>query len=170
MALHTFYQSLARPFSSLKIYSVEPNPSTFARLAFCDRDKINFLDCAISDDNDELEFVDGAVSHVFAAADRRNRYHIPGKTTVVKSSRLDDLFSPCHSLVLKIDVEGMERRVLDGASGLLANGLIRVVYLDGFEDPSISDLLISHGFALFEGRSFAPNPVRMSYLLAIKHS
>ena len=156
-------------YPNLKIVSVEPNPSTFARLSSRAIDKIHFLNYAISDVNDELEFIDGAVSHVFAAADKLNSYHLPGQTTFITARCLDDLFQACHSLVLKIDVEGQERRVLDGASQLLSNGLIRVVYLDGYEDPSINDLLLSHGFALFEGRSLAPNPGRVFSLLAIKN-
>lgn len=156
-------------YPNLKIYSVEPNSSTFARLSSRGRDKIEFLNYAISDINDEIEFIDGAVSHVFAAADKRNSYHLLGKTTFVTARRLDDLFQSHHSLVLKIDVEGMERRVLDGASRLLSNDLIRVVYLDGYEDPSINNLLMSHGFALFDGRTLAPNPGRVFSLLAMKH-
>jgi FkbM family methyltransferase len=157
-------------YPNLKIVSVEPNPSTFARLSFRGRDEIEFMNYAISDIYGELEFVDGAVSHVFAAVDKRNSYHLPGQTTTVTARRLDDLFQSCHSLVLKIDVEGQERNVLDGASRLLSNGSIRVVYLDGYEDQSINDLLLSHGFALFEGRTLVPNPGRVFSLLAIKQS
>lgn len=160
---------LCNLYPNLKIVSIEPNPSTYARLSFRGIDKIEYLNYAMSDVDGKLEFIDGAVSHVFAAADKRNSYHLPGQTTVVTARRLDDLFKTCHSLVLKIDVEGQERRVLDGASQLLSNGLIRVIYLDGYEDPSINELLMRHGFALFEGRSLSPNPGRVFSLLAIKH-
>ena len=155
-------------YPNLKIVSVEPNPSTFARLSFRGSDRVKFLNFAISDIKGELNFIDGAVSHVFAAVDKRNSYHIQGQTSTVKAHTLDELFYSSSSLVLKIDVEGQERCVLDGASRLLSSGSVRVVYLDGYDDALINDMLVDYGFSLFEGRTLTPNPGRVFSLLAIK--
>jgi FkbM family methyltransferase len=166
---HSFSR-LINIYPNFRLISVEPHPSTFSRLSFRQAYGVAYLNSAISDVSEELLFVDGAVSHVFAALEKANTYHLPGQTSSVRAIRLDDLGLTSSSIVLKIDVEGLERRVLDGAAGLLSDGRIRIIYLDGYDDPGINDFLIGHGFQLYDGRSLRPVSTRVFSLLAIRHS
>lgn len=148
----------------------EANPDTFRRLSERKLDRVHFLNYAISDIQGELEFVEGAVSHVFTTIDKQNSYSISGETVKVQSRTLDSLIGTDNSIILKIDVEGQEINVLKGAEQLLASGAIRVVYLDGYEDASINDMLIQHGFNLHDGRTLKRVEGKVFSLLAIKRA
>lgn len=77
----------------------------------------------------------------------------PVDKVVVPTRRLDDLLA-AHGLepdVVKIDVEGAERLVLDGAPALLASGRPMTLLIDlhfGVDVPSLAALLQSYGFTL----------------------
>ncbi len=166
-----FTHSMARLtniYPQFRIVSIEAHPDTFSRLAFRRHDRVTFLNLALSDADGELEFIDGAVSHVFTAIENKNSYSIPGETRVVQAKRLDSLEIDSKSVVLKIDVEGQEMRVLKGAQRMLSDGTIRAVYLDGYEDASINKMLCEYGFELFEGRSLEPIDRQTFSLLALK--
>ena len=70
----------------------------------------------------------------------------------VEARRLDGLVTGVQApAVLKIDVEGHEARVLEGASGLLSRGSVRDIVFEehaGFPADS-TRLLQAHGFTLF---------------------
>jgi FkbM family methyltransferase len=166
-----FTHSMARLtglYPRFKIYSIEAHPNTYSRLSSREGNRVTYMNLAMSDTAGELEFIDGAVSHVFTAIDKQNSYNIPGETITVHSRRLDDLEFDSDSIVLKIDVEGQELRVLEGASGILTNGSVRAVYLDGYDDASINDLLIGYGFKLYDGRTLRPVVGKTFSLLALR--
>ena len=114
-----------------------------------------------------MEFVGGAVSHVFTSVDHANQYNIRSEQTTVPCRRLDEMGMIGDSLVLKIDVEGQEREVLDGAKKLFEEGRVKAVYLDGFKDATISDLLRGYGFILLDGHTLEPTDGRLFSLLAV---
>ncbi|MGE3776052.1 MAG: FkbM family methyltransferase [Pirellulaceae bacterium] len=159
---------LTQLYPRFKIVAIEAHPDTFSRLSSRKLDRVTYLNVAISDKAGDVDFVDGAVSHVFTSLDKMNSYSIPGRTYTVPGMRLDDLDMDSESIVLKIDVEGQESRVLDGASKLLANGSVRAVYLDGYDDPCLHDRLAGLGFELFEGRTLCPITCRTFSLLALR--
>jgi FkbM family methyltransferase len=166
-----FTHSMARLiniYPNFRIVSIEAHPDTFSRLASRQTDRVTFLNLAISDSDSELEFIDGAVSHVFTAIDKKSSYNIPGETRFIQSKRLDNLDLNSDSVVLKIDVEGQETRVLNGASRMLSNGTIRAVYLDGYDDEAIHEMLLDHGFQLYEGRTLLSVDKKTFSLLALK--
>ena len=154
-----FTHSMARLteiYQNFNIVAIEANPDTFSRLSTRKIDRVSYINVAMSDKCGEMEFIRGAVSHVFTSIDRQNSYNIPGETVSIQTRTLDDLDLGNKSIVLKIDVEGQESRVLRGASGLFEAGLIRAVYLDGYDDPLITKFLSDLGFKLFEGRTLRP--------------
>ncbi len=154
-----FTHSIARLtqiFPELRLVAIEAHPDTFARLSSKVVERVSYLNLAMSDKAGKMEFVDGAVSHVFTAVDKKNSYNIVGESIVVDAKPLDELDLGSDSIVLKVDVEGQESSVLRGASRLLSNGSIRAVYLDGYDDPSITEQLRDYGFLLFEGRTLKP--------------
>jgi FkbM family methyltransferase len=79
----------------------------------------------------------------------------------VKATTLDDLARSCgikHIELLKIDVEGYELKVLEGAKGLLANENVDVIYIEAGLNPdseqhtyyrSIEDALTPYGYKIF---------------------
>ena len=73
-----------------------------------------------------------------------------------------------NSLVLKIDVEGQEKQVLDGATDLFKSQRIKAVYLDGYKDNEVEVFLKNYGFILLDGKSLKPTTGGLFSLLAIR--
>lgn len=153
-------------------YAFEANPDTFVRLKESTRDlDIIIHQAAISDRSGELEFVSGAVSHVFAQAANRNDYHFKHQAPVrVPAQRLDDSGIEGDSLIIKIDVEGQELNVLEGATGLFDRDRVKAVYLDGYSDPAVNAFLVARGFSFFDGRTMRPTVPSFPNLLAVRGS
>lgn len=159
---------LTRMYKNFEVVAIEAHPDTYTRLAALKSDRVTYLNLAMSNKTEKLTFVDGAVSHVFTTIDKQNSYSIPGENLVVQGMRLDELVFRSNSLVIKIDVEGQEMKVLEGASKLLAAGRIKAIYLDGYEDGRINDLLLGYGFSLYEGKTLNPAVGKTFSLLALK--
>lgn len=155
-------------FPRLKIVAIEPHPDTFLRLAAQPSPWIKYVNAAAGDANGTITFVDGAVSHVFTSMENMTSYNIKSETAVVPTVRLDEIVAGDSPIVMKIDVEGHERKVLDGAIGLFEAGRVRVVYLDGYNDISIHGFLTDRGFKLLNGRTLESINRKVFSLLAIK--
>lgn len=55
---------------------------------------------------------------------------------------------------MKIDVEGQEFAVLNGAKLFFEQKRVKAVYLDGFKNErSVIDFLKGYGFSFFDGRT-----------------
>ena len=122
---------------------------------------------AVSDSDGELEFTEGAVSHVFTG--KPNAYSIAGAVVRVQSRRLDGVGLQGQRLMMKIDVEGFELEALNGASGLFDAGRIRAVYVDCYDDDAIRRFLLDRGFDLYDAVTFKPSE-KPQHLLAIRPS
>ena len=70
--------------------------------------------------------------------------------------------------MLKIDVEGHERKVLEGATRFFEEGRIKAVYVDGSKTPNLPDWLSAKGLRLLDGQSLASFSGGRS-LLAVKN-
>ena len=160
---------MKRVFTNTRFYAFEANPDTFSRLAQHAKDMgVIAHNVALSDRAGTLEFVGGAVSHVFTTVENMSSYSLRNERTSVPCVRLDQTDIAGDSMVLKIDVEGQERSVIDGASGFFKAGRIRAVYLDGYKDRSIEEFLKGEGFSLFEGRTLAPTEGGVFSLFALR--
>lgn len=137
---------------ALRFYAYEPHPDTFRRLARnAAAAGVVARNFAVSNMAGSLEFVDGAVSHVFTRVEQANAYNLPDQRLSIPSVRLDQETIEGNSLVIKVDVEGSEWGVLQGAVGLFAAGRVKAVYLDGYEDkPAIEAFLRKHGFTFWD--------------------
>ena len=75
--------------------------------------------------------------------DTNNRIALPNEKNVrmVRLERLDDVIAGSQPTMIKIDVEGGEESVLQGAKALLANPSLKVIELETvtFESASILD-------------------------------
>jgi hypothetical protein len=69
---------------------------------------------------------------------------------------------------MKIDVEGCEWEVLQGAMGLFQANRVRVLYLDDFKDARVTSFLDRYKFRFYNGRTLAPATNQTRHLLAIK--
>jgi len=164
-------------YSNVRMYAFEPNPDTFARLAKTVQGKdIKIFNLAVSDTEENLEFVEGAVSHVFTEKSHFNHYHYKKQLKnqnfiTIKSKRLDQFDIEGDEIILKIDVEGHELKVLNGAKSLFEQNRIKAVYLDGYNnDENVIGLLQNYGFRLLNGRNLKSFQKGDFSVLAIKHT
>jgi FkbM family methyltransferase len=152
---------------SVRFYAFEANPDTATRLArSVEAEEVVVAGIALSDRDGPLTFVHGSTSLTFGVAGSPGSQRLGSSSVQVEARRLDGLEIEGDSLVLKIDVEDHERQVLDGAAGLFEAGRVKAVYLDGYADPAIPQLLTDHGFLLFDARSLTSGP--SSTLLAVR--
>jgi FkbM family methyltransferase len=156
-------------YPSLKIYAFEPNRDTVRRLkANVEPLGVKVFSCALSDRNGTLEFVDGAVSNVFTTVENTSSYSIPHERTVCECRRLDELEIDGNSLVMKIDVEGQEWEVLQGALPYFRSNRVKALYLDDYKDARVRGFLDEYGFHYFNGRTLEPATQETRHLLAVR--
>jgi FkbM family methyltransferase len=147
------YTVLAAAVCGANALSVEPVPSTFKDL----RDNVRINDCeercrlanvALSDEEGELQFT--------ADLDAMNHVAQPGETTREIFScpvrRLDDLVGETAPNFMKLDVEGYESKVLDGAPRTLEKLQAIIIELNGggsrygVRDEEVASRLLRVGF------------------------
>jgi hypothetical protein len=123
---------------------------------------------ALSNAEGETEFVGGAVSHVFTTVTNSSAYSIDGERSTIRCARLDSYPLRGKRMVLKIDVEGQEIEVLEGARRFFEEGRVLAVYIDGYKSERVPEFLRAHGFELLEGRTLAPATSREFSLLGVR--
>jgi FkbM family methyltransferase len=156
------YTVLAASIPGVRCAAFEPAPETFARLTenirvndFGSRVQANQL--AAGAEDGEIVFTKGldSVNHVVGPDDN------PRDGIAVAVRRLDTVLRSENPVVMKIDVEGYEMRVLQGAEALLKNDALIAVILEmngsgahyGIDEKEIDKLMVDHGFA---ARSYDP--------------
>jgi FkbM family methyltransferase len=155
-------------YPGLRVYAFEPNRDTARRLrANAEPLGVEVFNLALSDHNGTLEFVDGAVSNVFTTVENASSYSILKERSVCECRRLEDLPIRGHSLVMKIDAEGQELEVLEGALAYFQSGRVKAVYLDGYKDAKSRDFLAEYGFRHFNGRTLEWATADTRHLLAL---
>jgi FkbM family methyltransferase len=113
------------------VLALEPGPSTFTKLAETCRmlglRNVTMLQAAAGKtDGSGVLVTDPDAPDVHQhLADARA--HTPANSIVVDTRRLDDLVDPSSVTLLKIDVEGHEVDVLEGAPRILANGKAHLI-------------------------------------------
>lgn len=159
--------AVSQIYPNFSVVAFEAHPSTYKRLA-SNAAELGFeAHCfALSNSDGELTFVEGAVSHVTTEVDMANAYSIPERTITVPCRRLDS-FDLSGQLVLKIDVEGQELKVLEGATALFDAGRVDVVYVDGYGDPALWNYLENYGFRFFDSFTLKPATKDTFHLLSL---
>ena len=156
-------------YPSLTIYAFEPNRDTAGRLqANVEPLGVKVFNLALSHRDGALEFVDGAVSNVFTTVENASAYSISRERTVCECRRLDDLEIGNDSLVMKIDVEGQEWEVLQGALSYFRSNRVKALYLDDYKDVRVRGFLDEYGFQFFNGRTFEPATQETRHLLTVR--
>lgn len=81
----------------------------------------------------------------------KNEHDQNSKIVSIKTRRLDDmigdLVSEFDAIVCKIDVEGVEQEVLEGATGILQTGKEIYIMVEDFIDPKIISYLENSGWS-----------------------
>ena len=154
---------------NIQFYAYEANPKTYQRLKQnCLSLPIKVKNIAISNDSNELTFVEGAVSHVFTNIENKSEYSFSDKKVTVPCTSLDKQSIKGDSIILKIDVEGQEMEVLQGAEMLFGNKRIKAVFIDGFSDKSLPSFIGNFGFELLNAKTLLPYDGYSQQILAIK--
>lgn len=73
-----------------------------------------------------------------------------GETYKVECSTLDKDFYNKNINFLKVDVQGAEANVLKGASKLLENNLIDIIYLEWSGEKEVIDILNNYNYTIFD--------------------
>lgn len=164
-------QEALKAFPDAYIYSFEPHPVTFERLArgVIDR-RVRAFRLALSDDEGEVPFFEYAVAgggtHINSLAPNSSfprHFGAPAPKEITASSATIDHFCREQGIgfidVLKMDIEGAELAALRGADQMLRGDRIRFVYFEytsaapvegisGGAFTPIAEYLASFGFAL----------------------
>lgn len=165
-----FFNQLRVLKKNVDIFAFEANPDTFSRLQINALNyNFNALNLAISKNSEKLKFISGAVSHVFTTIDNKSTYNINDKIVEVNAGRLDDQNITGKSMIIKIDVEGQEFEVLEGAKNLFDESKIKAVFIDGFNDPQILSFLNYYEFKILNAQSLQLTPQVGGQLLALKN-
>lgn len=149
------YSILASGVAGAKSLAFEPIPSTFSRLKRNInynnlQDKAELFNLGVGDKEETLVFSDSldAINHVITDG------NYSGPVTNIPVSSLDKLMTNQTPNLLKIDVEGFEANVINGASETLKQPDLRVIIMEtnGLSDQYefgqnyIHNKLLSLGF------------------------
>ncbi len=150
------YSILASGVSKANSYSFEPIPSTFNHLLRNVnynnlQKKITLYNNGVGDKEELLHFTNklDAVNHVVG------NHELDSIT--VKVNTLDNFLNNVTPHFLKIDVEGFEAHVINGANKILSNPALSVILIEtngltnsyNFSDSYLHDKLTSYGFTTF---------------------
>lgn len=148
------YTILAASVKRCRVHSFEPVPETFQRLL--DQIKINRIEdlvdarnCGLGASSDILEF-----TNAFDCTNKVNTDPINKDVTKVPVIALDDEYNPECNSIIKIDVEGFEKFVIDGGSKFFQNINVSTCILElngsgkdfDVTDEEIDSMIRDYGF------------------------
>jgi FkbM family methyltransferase len=144
--------------------AIEPIPSTFRRLQENIRlnhleDRVRALNIGVGNTPGTLKFTSGldTVNHALADGE------VAENGVDVEVSCLDLVLAGVEPLLMKIDVEGFETPVLEGAAKVLARPSLKAVIMElngsgqryGYDEAGLLKMMAAHGFETFSYDPFA---------------
>lgn len=153
------YSVLAAGERGAMVIAMEPIKKTFDILSKNIKlngleSKVQTLNIGISDSKGELKFVSeqGTINHVLSYKDSNLL-----STESVLVDTLDNICSNKEPLIIKIDVEGFETNVINGAKKIIENKNLKAIIIElnglgiryGFDEKSIHEFLLEKGFNCF---------------------
>lgn len=158
------YTVLACAARGAKGYCFEPVPETYERLL--DNLRLNGLaarvsafNIGIADAEGELAFTSGEDTANHAVADQE----ACAKAVRVRVRALDAVLEDERPFLMKVDVEGFETRVVEGARAVLSNPSVAAVIMElngsgsryGFSEDAILDTMRNYGFSTYSYDPFS---------------
>ena len=152
---------LASGVKKANTIAIEPLPSTFQHL--CNNLIINKLEENVEVLNIGMGAKEGNLE--FTQHNSQNN-HVATKndsnTVSVQIKTLDNVLKDKNPTMLKIDVEGIERAVIDGCLDTLKKESLKVVLIElvglgaryGYDELEIQEILMSHGFKKYDYNPF----------------
>ena len=154
---------------NIEIYAFEANPDTFERLQInANKYKFHAFNLALSNKNESVKFVEGAVSHVFTSIDNQSTYNFGENIIEVMTEKLSQQNIQGNSLILKIDVEGHELQVLSGSQEFFEKSRVKAVFIDRFENVDVILFLKKYGFVLLNAQTLEESSEVGGQILALK--
>lgn len=149
------YTILAAGVAQARCLSIEPVPATYASLL--DNLRLNDLTAAVQPKNIAVGAAAGTLRFT---ADRDTTNHALSATESAASAisvpvaTLDSLLEEREPAVIKIDVEGFEHEVIEGAERTLRSAALLAVLMElngsgdryGFSDDALHDRMLALGF------------------------
>lgn len=142
----------------------EPVPDTYRRLI--ENMRLNCLDQKVKCINKAIGAKQGVITFT-SDSDTTNHALSPGEKCdygiIVEMTSLDIFLKNECPLLIKIDVEGYETLVLEGAQEVLRNEALQAVIMElngsgdryGFDEAKILDLMFSYGFKSYSYDPFS---------------
>ena len=114
------------------VYAFEPVPAVFERLSrnisLNNCNNVRAFQCAVSKERTRLRFFESKISDGHDSTVRRFEHD---KSIFVDAVTLDETLEPsARNIVMKVDAEGSEMDVLQGASGLIKSGKVSAIVLE----------------------------------------
>jgi FkbM family methyltransferase len=165
------YTVLAGGAVECRCISIEPSPETFADLEANIR--INGIgsscraeNVAVGSTHGVLRFTKnlGALNHVISSNETLRNDEI----TEVPVLTLDEILGDTSPTIIKMDVEGYEKQVINGAGKILANSALQAIIMEinthedryGYEGSALLTAILDYGFKPFryqpQQRSLVP--------------
>jgi len=152
------YSILAASCKDVKVEAFEPIPSTFfwlqKNIQVNSLNQVNAMNIGLADKKNTVYFSSNldTVNHVLS--DNEKNY----SSIQVDVFPLDEVLKEKCPTIIKIDVEGYESQVLDGAKNIINNPSLIVIIIElngsgrkyGKKDSDIHKLLTSKGFESFK--------------------
>lgn len=151
------YSILASSEIGAKVIAIEPIKSTFKILSQNillnnSQNNVVLLNMGVGEKRQELLFSSSkdTVNHVLD-----EKIDItPLESELVQVERLDEILLNKNPTIIKIDVEGFETNVINGAFQVLSNINLKAIIIElngtgfryGFDDKLLHDKIISYGF------------------------
>lgn len=135
-----------------KVYAFEPSADTYKLL---ERNieingftNVSAVRKGVGSKNEEIFFTKGldTTNHIV-----KNAAGIEENVEKISVLKLDEYMKDKDAItILKIDVEGSEEKVLEGAGEILASQECNVVIMETFGDAKLTDILLEKGFLLYK--------------------
>ncbi len=162
------YSLLASGIKKCNSISIEPVPGTFQKLTKHLRinnltDKVLALNIGVADKSSSLFFsTDKGTMNRIVNSDYKNSVEI----------QVDIVDKICHKKnvsLMKIDVEGYEKFVLEGSQSILKNNNLKAIIVEinfsnkfyGIQNEKVSDILINCGFLPFKYDPFTRKLIKL---------
>jgi FkbM family methyltransferase len=141
----------------------EPVPTTYKRLV--ENMRLNHLDARVRCINKGVGGKKGTIAFT-SDDDTTNHALAPGEQcdskVIIEVTSLDTVLAGEDPKLIKIDVEGYETLVLEGARETLKNQTLNAVIMElngsgsryGFDESKILELMLSHGFKAYSYNPF----------------